>query len=82
MYIASTDMKRVSDMARPKHLAKRVGVQDAHGWITAALLCEMGDLEGQATIDNVESKFRRTRCIRQECSVEAPRLLLKSDKNT
>ena len=40
----------------------------------------MGSLEEQATFENVESKFKFTRCIHQGC-VEAPTLWLKLAKH-
>ena len=59
-----------------KHIANTVGDHEVHGWIIAALLGEMAGLEGQATVESVESKFSFARCIRQG-SVEALRLWLK-----
>ena len=38
MYIASMDIETVFDVARPQHISKTLGEQDAHGWITAAPL--------------------------------------------
>ena len=64
MYIASADIKTAFDVARPKQMAKILGGQEAHGWITAALLREMNGLAGHAAFDNV-SKFNFTRSIRQ-----------------
>ena len=77
MYLASMVIKTAFDVARPKHIAKIMGDQDVHGWITAALLREMAGLEGLATFEAVASTFPFTRCIRQG-SVEAPRLWLKN----
>ena len=55
------DIMAVFDVARPKHIAKIMGDQDVHGWITAALLREMAGLEGQATFEYVDSIFPLTR---------------------
>ena len=57
-----------------------MGDRDTHGWITAALLRELGGLEGHATFKNMESKFNFTLCIRQG-SVEAPTRWLKLAKH-
>ena len=75
MYLASTDIKTVFYVARPKHIANIKGNQDVHGWSTAASLCEMAGLEGQGTFENVDSTFPFARCIRRG-SLE-PRLWLK-----
>ena len=69
------NIKTAFDVARPKHVAKIMGDQDVHGWITAAVLRARAGLEGQATFGNLDSTFPFTRCIRQG-SVEAPRLWL------
>ena len=67
VYLASMDIKTAFDVARPKHVARIMGGQDVHGWMTAALCREMAGLEGQATFENVENTFSLTRCIRREC---------------
>ena len=72
MYVASMDINTAFVVARPKHIAKMMGDQDVHGWITTALLREMTGMDGQTTFEIVESKFQFTRCIRQE-KVEATR---------
>ena len=64
MYVASMNVETAFDVARPKHMAKRVGDQHVHGWTVAASLREMG-LEGQATFENVECTFHFTRCVRK-----------------
>ena len=65
MYIANMDIKTAFDVARPKHIVKIMGDQDAHGWIySGSLLREMEGLEGHAAFENVESKFNLTRSIR------------------
>ena len=46
-----------------------------HGWIMAALLRDMANLEGKVTSESVEYSFPFTRCIRQG-GMEAPRLWL------
>ena len=61
---------------RLKPVADMLGGLDAHGWIAAVLLREMESLEGQATVENVGSSLKLTRCIRQG-SVAAPTLWLK-----
>ena len=81
MYIASMDIKTAFDVARPKHIANIRRDHDTHGWITASLLREMGGLEGHATMEHVESKFKFRRWIRQR-SVGAPTLWLKMAKHT
>ena len=50
--VGDVEVLTAFDVARPK--------QDAHGWITSALLRDLGSLEGQATFDTVESKFNFT----------------------
>ena len=57
MYLAGMDIKTVFDVARPRHIARMMGDQDVHGWITAAVSREMVGLEGHARFENVESAF-------------------------
>ena len=45
------------EVVRSKPIAKMWGEQDNHGWITAALQRKMERLEGQATFENVDSRF-------------------------
>ena len=66
MYVASMDICTAFDVARPKHIAKMMGDQDVHGWITTALLREKTGMDGQTTFEIVEGKFQFTRSIRQE----------------
>ena len=54
MYLASRVMETPSDVARPKRIARIMGDQDVHGWITAALIRGMAGLEGQATFEHVD----------------------------
>ena len=65
MYIGSMHTKTAFDAARPQHSANIVDDQDVHGWVTAAFLREMTGLEGHTDFENVESKFKFTRCICQ-----------------
>ena len=51
-------------------IARVLGEQGSHGWIIAALLTDMENLEGYAAFDNFAGKF-----------VEAPTLWLKLAKN-
>ena len=51
MYIAIKDIKTAFDVARPKRIAKFMGDQDVHGWITAAPLREMTE---HVSLENVE----------------------------
>ena len=55
MYIASMVIKAVSDVARTKHIAKPMGDQDVHGWITAALSLEMTGLDGHANMSRAQA---------------------------
>ena len=73
--MANMDVKTAFGMAGPKYIAKIMGDQEVHGWIAAALFRVAG-LEGQATLENVESTLPFTRCIRQG-SVDAPWIWLK-----
>ena len=73
MYVASMDIKTAFDV--PKNIAQLLLEQHMHDWLIAALLREMAGHEGEAAIENVESKFPLPKCIRQG-SVEAPRLWL------
>ena len=59
------------DEARPNHVSKIMENHDTRGWLIAALLREMGGLEGNAMFACVESNFSFYRCLRQG-SVEAP----------
>ena len=71
------DTKMAIDAARPKHIAKCMEDHDVHGWIIAALLREMGGLEGQAKLESVEGTFSFAKCVRQG-GIECPsRLWLK-----
>ena len=70
IYVVSMDVKTGFDVARPKHIAEIMGGQNVQGWITAASLREMTEVQGQTTFE------KNTRCITQE-SVEAPRLWFK-----
>ena len=63
--MANMDVKTAFGVAGPKYIAKIIGDQEVHGWIAAALLRAMTGLEGQATIENVESSLPFTRCIGQ-----------------
>ena len=45
MYVASMDDKTAFDVSRPRHIAKVMNGQDAHGWFVAALLREMKNLQ-------------------------------------
>ena len=67
MYLASLNVKAAFHVARPKLMAKIVK-DHVHGWSIAVLLRETAGLEGQATFENVESKFSCARCIRQGAS--------------
>ena len=60
MYLASMDTKTAFEVARPRH--KLMGDQVVHRWITAASLREMARLEGQATLENVQSTSSFARC--------------------
>ena len=71
MYLASMDIKTAFDWSRPRHVAKTW--RATHGWLISAFLRDMSGLEGQATIECVESKFSFSGCLRQG-SVEAPGL--------
>ena len=62
------DTKTAFDEAMPRNIAKIMKDPNAHGWIISGLLREMADLEEQAMLEYVESKF--------PC-VEAPRLWMK-----
>ena len=71
MCVASVDIKTVFDVARPTPIANNMGVQEVHGWITAASSREMAGLEGQATFEDVHGSCQFARCLRQQ-SAEAP----------
>ena len=59
MYLGSIGIMTGFDVARPKHVAKTVGDQDAHGWITAAFSRKMAGLGSQATfVATVDEKRR------------------------
>ena len=73
MYMASMDIKTAFDESRPRHVAKIMENHDTHGWLIAAHLREMSELESKATFECVESSFVFNRCLRHG-SVEAPRL--------
>ena len=74
MYLASLNIKTAFDEAKPpKHVAQILDYHNTHGWLIAALLREMSELEGKAMFECVESCFSFNRCLRQG-SVEAPRL--------
>ena len=60
LYIASMGIQTAFDVVRPKHIAKLMGDQEAHGWTTAALLRDMRGLEGHAAFERVEGKFKFT----------------------
>ena len=76
MYIANMDIKTALDVARPKHIVKIMGDQDAHGWIySGSLLREMEGLEGHAALENFESKFNLTRSIRARAVSKPPNWL-------
>ena len=60
IYLTSMDIKTASDVARPRH--KLMEDQVVHRWITAAFLREKACLEGQATLENVESTSSFARC--------------------
>ena len=43
----SMDTKTAFDVARPRHIATILGEQGTHGWISVAVLREVGSLKGQ-----------------------------------
>ena len=71
MYVSSMDIRTAFVVAKPQHIAK--DLEELHGGPIAALLGEIDDLDGEANLENMESTFPFTKCIRQG-SVEAPRL--------
>ena len=65
MYIASMDVKTAFDVGRLKHIAIFTVDKTPIGELQQFLPREMEILEGHTTFDNVDSKSRLTRCIRQ-----------------
>ena len=64
-FMASSDVKTAFDVARPAVVSKILTLTGVHGHLTAALLAEMQDVHRSASIDNSETEFRYSRCIRQ-----------------
>ena len=64
-------MKTAFDVAKPSVVPKILTRTGVHGHLTAALLAEMQDVRGSTSVENCETEFRYSRCIRQG-GVEAP----------
>ena len=73
MYLAIMDIKTVFDDARLRHVAESMEHHETHGWLIAAHLREMSELEVEAMFECMESEFVYNRCLRRG-SVEVPRL--------
>ena len=71
MFMASLDVKTAFDVAKPLVVSKILSLIGAHGHVVAALLAEMQDVKGSACLENCETEFRYSKCIRQG-GLEAP----------
>ena len=60
MFVASLDIKKAFDDARPEHVAGMMQKQNMHGWLTSALLREMSQLQGRATLEGVGTSIDAT----------------------
>ena len=78
-FMASLDVKTAFDVAKPAVVSKILSLTGVHGNLTAALLAEMQDVRGSGSLENCETEFRYSRCIRQG-GVEAPVLWRRSAK--
>ena len=70
-FMASLDVKKAFDVAKPSVVPKILTLTGVHGHLTAALLAEMQDVRGSGSFENSETEFRYSRCISQG-NVSAP----------
>ena len=64
-------VKTAFDVAKPSVVSKVLSLTGVHGHVVAALLAEMQDVQGSACLEDCQTEFRYSRCIRQG-GVEAP----------
>ena len=63
--MASLHVKTAFDVAKPSAVSHIMTSNDTNGYLVAAFLEEMKDVRGSACIENCETWFRYSICIRQ-----------------
>ena len=58
-------MQTAFDVVNPSVVSRILALTGVHGHVAAALLAEMQGVRGSACLENCETEFKHSRCIRQ-----------------